>query len=261
MKRALITGCSSGIGRAVTHALLDDGWHVVGISRRRPGLTHEAFIWQPTDLRARWRLYRLGTPVLDALVHCAAVRPRGDFQTMLASVWLDTVQTNLLGTYRVVRAALPYLERSEDGRILLFSGGGAFNPQPDYSAYAVSKAGVVSMMETLAAELSNNCAITVNCVSPGYVPTPMHGLVDQDSPEMERAVACVLHLLSPSAKGLTGKTISAEYDGWQQISQETVPFLNASKMGTRERHKVWPMEADGTYVYRTDGNLRSEVLV
>jgi NAD(P)-dependent dehydrogenase (short-subunit alcohol dehydrogenase family) len=248
---------------AITRALLASDWYVVGMSRTYPGwaLGNQSFDWVHADLRSGYGIEtnrdRFGDHI-DALINCAAIQgPIGLLDEVDYREWVEAVQTNLIGTYRVVRVALPYLERSEDGRILLFGGGGAFGPRPGYSAYAASKAGVVSLMETLAAEMETP---TVNCVSPGFVPTPMTMGVDHASSEMDRAVACVLHLLSPAAKGLTGKTVSAEFDGWQQISQQTVPFLNASKMGTRERFKVWPLEPDGTYVYRTDANVSEGVL-
>lgn len=265
MKQAFVTGCSSGIGRGVTRALLDAGWRVIGASRSYPrGFERdERFDWAHMDLWSAYHVdintWRFGDH-LDALVHAAAVQgPIGGLDDCDIGAWLGCVRTNLFGAYHVVRVALPYLRRAEDARILLLAGGGAFNARPGYSAYAASKAGVVSLMETLAEELKGT-SVGVNCVSPGYVPTPMHGLPDEGSPQMERAVACIRHLLSPETRGLTGRTISAEYDGWASITPETVSFLMASQMGTRTRHKVWAMEADGSYTHRIDANAPTEVL-
>jgi NAD(P)-dependent dehydrogenase (short-subunit alcohol dehydrogenase family) len=264
VKRAFVSGCSSGIGRAVAASLLADGWAVVGASRRYPQCFRDEphFDWEAVEVSSAYRMdaatFRFEDR-LDALVHCAAVQgPIGGLDDCDIGAWLGCVRTNLLGTYHAVRVALPYLRRSEDARILLLAGGGAFNARPGYSAYAASKAGVVSLMETLAEELKGT-SVGVNCVSPGYVPTPMHGLPDEGSPQMERAVACIRHLLAPETRGVTGRTISAEYDGWASITPETVPFLMASQMGTRTRHKVWPLESDGSYVHRTDANVSEGV--
>lgn len=250
MKRALVSGCSRGIGRAVTLALLKDGWWVLGLSRSAPDFYRDSpwtndvkdirFVWESCDLqyenRTLFPLHRFAP--LDALVHCAAVRgPVGEPLNVERGAFEDCIGTNLIGTFHALQIALPHLRKSDDGRALLFAGGGAFNPLPGYSAYAASKAGVVSLMETVAAELEQT-RVTVNCISPGYVPTSMTEGEDRPSPQMDRAVACVLHMLGPATTGLTGKSISAEYDDWALIGPENVESLNLSNLGTRHRYLI-----------------------
>ena len=149
-----------------------------------------------------------------------------------------------MGTYDILRAALPLLQRSEDGRILLFSGGGAFSAEAGYSAYACTKAATVSLMETLAEELKGT-TVSVNCVAPGFVATTIHdGTPNEgraDAPgAMERAVACVRHLLSPATKGLTGRTVSAQWDDFEHLNPWTIPLLG--RMGERDRVKIACLE-------------------
>ncbi len=258
-RMALVTGCSSGIGKAITENLLADGWGVWGVSRSEPQIEHEAFWWVEWDFgeadQDLWALrFCLGTEPFDALIHCAAqYGPIGPFETTRLGDWIETISVNLIGTAQVIKAALPRLRKSDDPRILLFSGGGAFNPRPRYSAYAASKAGVVSLVETLAEELAPE--ISVNGVSPGFVGTPIHKatlaagpeqatdseyaqalLAETYNPEaMARAVACVRHLLSPDTRGLTGKTISAPHDSWQSVTTADVESLNDSPLWTRTR--------------------------
>jgi NAD(P)-dependent dehydrogenase (short-subunit alcohol dehydrogenase family) len=240
MKCAIVTGVSRGIGRAVAEMLLDEGWFVQGVSRTPPLIAAPMFRWARTDLERDSGMVLVGQ--LDALVHCAGIRgPYGPLAENEPDEWERTIQTNLIGTYRVVRAALPLLERSDDGRILLFSGGGAFSPEPGYSAYAATKGATVALMETLAEELRGR--VGVNCVAPGFVATDIHRGTPLEGKSdgghaMQRAVACVRHLLSPDARGLTGKTVSAQWDSWSDITQETVGSLNASPAWTRDRHKV-----------------------
>jgi NAD(P)-dependent dehydrogenase (short-subunit alcohol dehydrogenase family) len=258
VKRAMVTGVSSGIGNATAKALLKDGWQVLGVSRTQPLLKHEQFRWAQTDVAIGYRVDQLSRFMegdsLDALVHAAAVQgPVGKLSKVDAIEWAGTVRANLIGAFHVVRLALPYLRASDDGRIVLFSGGGAFGPRPNYSAYAASKAGVVALMETLAEE---EASVTVNCVAPGFVPTPIHAasleagagvigmdefqkisavMTDDDGEALRRAVSCVLHLLSDATKGLTGKTISAEHDDWGAIGPLNVEGLNDSPVWTRSR--------------------------
>lgn len=257
MRYAVVTGCSSGIGEAVARDLLVDGWRVTGFSRRRPDrLQHERFSWRPLDVskaitvKPWW--FQHG---LDALVHCAAeYGPIGPLHEVEPQQWARCIETNLTGTHRVLHALLPYLLMRDDARVLLLSGGGAFNARPMYSAYAASKAGVVSIMENVAEEQRGHVA--VNCLAPGFVPTAIHaatlaagasaGLAEYnqvrdasmgDDP-MPRVLECVRVLLGPRAAGLTGKTISVPHDDWASINERTVPVLMAGQMGQRDRHKI-----------------------
>lgn len=248
MSRAIVTGASRGIGRAVTEMLLAEGWDVWGVSRTDPGIAHEAFWWVEWDLSdPAWGLnFVFGTEPIDALVHCAGARgPHGPLTENDPDAWVQTIQTNLVGTYRVVKAALPLLQRAEDARILLFSGGGAFGPEPGYSAYAATKGATISLMETLAVELADT-TVTVNAVAPGFIATDIHkGTPYEGRTEvlgaMANVVACVRHLLSPQARGLTGRTVSAQWDDWEQIAPWTMPYLG--DQGMRMRHKIENLNA------------------
>lgn len=266
MRSAIVTGASRGIGRAVTEMLLAEGWEVLGIARTMPdAFAHDerfSFLaWdlgqdpadyaQPKHLTGDSSTLYHPSNVLrddqdtyDALIHCAGVRgPFGPFVENKAEAWERTIATNLLGTARIVRAALPSLQRSEDGRILLFSGGGAFGPSPNYSAYAASKGAVVSLMEALAVELIDS-PVTVNCVAPGFVATDIHKGTPHEGQDdhgaMKRAVACVRHLLSPAAYGLSGRTVSAQFDEWEHLTPWTIPHLG--DQGTRTRHLITDLE-------------------
>ena len=244
MKRAIVTGSSRGIGLAITEMLLAEKWQVYGVSRTEPPIEHDAFWWVESDLGQvdAWELsYVLGVDPFDALVHCAGIRgPYGPFTENDPAEWARTIQTNLLGTASIVRAALPLLQRSDDARVLLFSGGGAFSPEPLYSAYAATKGATVAFMETLAEELSDT-RVTINCVAPGFVATDIHKGTPHEHRQapptaMADAVECVRHLLSPQTQGLTGRTISATWDDWRNLSQWTIPHMGA--MGTRARHLI-----------------------
>lgn len=253
----VVTGCSRGIGRAITEMLIADGDAVIGLSRTAPPSTAGLY-WYQWDAQTGGTLADIlaseGIDDLDALVHCVGTQePVGPIATSDPEAWASSVNTNLIGTYRTVRAALPALEHARDARILLFSGGGAFSPRPNFSAYGASKAGVVALMEALAGEVPEN--ISVNCVAPGYVATEIHaptlaageekvGMLEYqhanrgDTGQMASVVACVRHLLSPDARGLTGKSISVPWDPWYEINPLTVAFFNKSSVWTRTRVKA-----------------------
>jgi 3-oxoacyl-[acyl-carrier protein] reductase len=246
---AIVTGVSRGIGRAVAEMLTDTGWTVIGLSRTTPP-PREGLYWFSCDVAEDVPLEDIlattGLDTVDALVHCAGVRgPYGPFEENDAVSWEQTITTNLIGTARVIRAALPFLKRSEDARLLLFSGGGAFGPEPGFSAYAASKGGTISLMETLAVELADS-TVTVNAVAPGFIATSIHKGTPHEGKSdggkaLSRAVACVKHLLSHQTRGLTGRTVSAQWDSWDEIEPWTLAYLG--DQGTRTRTKIENLRA------------------
>jgi NAD(P)-dependent dehydrogenase (short-subunit alcohol dehydrogenase family) len=262
-RHALVTGCSRGIGLAVREALLGDSWRVYGAARTAPALDHPEFSFAETDVAALASVERLRDAVeadlagrpLDAVIHCAVVQsPVGPLEETDPNEWAKSIQIGLVGSYNVVRLMLPQLHGSRSGRILLFAGGGAFSPRARFSAYACAKAGVVRLAETLAEELKGT-SVTVNCVAPGFVPTPIHettlkagrrlagaeydrvirDVAYDDGSRLPRVVACIRHLLSPSTRSLRGETVAAQFDDWEHLTPFTVPEVMATEVWTARR--------------------------
>jgi len=196
----------------------------------------------------------VGRP-LDAVIHCAVVQsPVGPLEETDPEEWAQSIQIGLIGSYNVVRKMLPHLHGSRDGRILLFAGGGAFSPRARFSAYACAKAGVVRLAETLAEELTGT-SVSINCVAPGFVPTAIHeatlqagrhlagaeydrvirDVAHDDGSRLAHVVACIRHLLSPSTRGLSGKTVAAQFDDWEHLTPFTVPEVMATEIWTARR--------------------------
>ena len=258
MKTAIVTGASRGIGYAVARDLVAENWCVLGLSRTAPpptpGLYWFAYDAGTAPSAVPDILGMAGIETLDALIHCAGSQePVGDVADTDPAAWTRALDANLGGAYRTVHAALPFLLRSADARILLFSGGGAFSPRPHFSAYACAKAGVVALTEALADELPPHVAVT--CVAPGFVPTDIHaptiaagpGVVGDEeyrfalrsgADALEIVRGCVRHLLGPETRGLSGRTVSAPWDDWASLSPLTVPLVMASPAGLRTRHKI-----------------------
>lgn len=273
-RHVLVTGCSRGIGLAVTKALLGEGWRVYGAARSAPDLSAANFLFVQTNVGQVASVQRLSAEIaadlgeasLDAVIHCAVVQnPVGPLEETVPEEWADAIQIGLIGSYNVVRLLLPYLHRSRDARILLFAGGGAFSPRPRFSAYACAKAGVVRLAETLAEELAGT-SVAINCIAPGFVPTPIHESTLQAGPSLAGAeydrvmrdvayddgsrlaqvVDCIRHMLSPYARGLSGKTVAAQFDDWEHLTPFTVPGLMATDLWTARRVNELPSEQAAT---------------
>ncbi|HEX9109090.1 MAG TPA: SDR family oxidoreductase, partial [Longimicrobiales bacterium] len=245
----LVTGGSMGLGLACAGEALAAGARVVlaargaetlrqaaeQLSADHPGRVSwvVADVSEPAqvDAMVSSAVERLGR--LDGLVHAAAVQGViGPVLDVDPAEWFDTLRTNLLGSFLVARSAAAAMRQTGGGRIVLFSGGGATGPFPNYTAYACSKAGVVRLAETLAVELSEY-GIAVNCIAPGFVATRIHEatlaagaragaayLARTQAQLAEGGVPAslsgraVVFLLGSQSEGITGRLLAAPWDDW-----------------------------------------------
>lgn len=171
---------------------------------------------------------------LEGVIHCAGIYgPIGPVMEVDPSAWFDAVRSNLFGTFLVARQACRVLKACGGGRIILFSGGGAATPFPNFTAYACGKVGVVRLTETLAQEMQP-FNVAVNCVAPGFVITRLHqdtlaageragiAFLENTKRQIEAGgvpvtvgASAAAFLMSDEAKGITGKFVAAPYDDWE----------------------------------------------
>ncbi len=156
-----MTGAARGIGAAVAVALAEGGFDVVTLDRE-PGCDLQVDV-------ARDELPEWGE--IDVCVSNAAVTNTiAPAHRMSAEQWQRDIDVNLTGAFRVVQACLGGMRERRYGRIVVVSSGAAVSGLPGQVAYAASKAGLLGMMKTIAAENVAN-GITANAVLPGLVAT------------------------------------------------------------------------------------------
>jgi NAD(P)-dependent dehydrogenase (short-subunit alcohol dehydrogenase family) len=268
--RILISGASSGIGAAVAHSLAEQGHRVFICARRADRLAAvaqgfssiEAHVCDVSDEGQIERLFALvqtKTDAIDVLINCAGgLGEIGPITIADSSRWWATIETNLKGTYLLIRHALPLLQKGDQPRIINFAGGGAFSPFPNYSAYACSKAAIVRLTECLAGELAP-LNIRINAIAPGFVPTPMHeatlaagperagrmhyqrthAVLRQGGPSMDHVINCIRMMILPALDELTGKTISSNFDPWETpVFKECLPDIVRSDLYTLRRINI-----------------------
>jgi len=168
----IVVGGSSGIGKAIikeyqkkerticiARTLNDDASLSISCDVTNTVQVIKAF----EDLRKETFKNNFQNPIL---VCCNGFVEPEDFKNMTIENWEKTVQTNLLGTVRVIREFLKY---AEGGKIIIFSSTAGTRPSPKWSAYAATKAALINLALTLSEELKSN--YLVYCVSPGRVAT------------------------------------------------------------------------------------------
>ena len=193
-KTIVITGASSGIGAALTKLFANDGHRLLVCARNSDGLakaTHglpstsyfECDVSSEANVVNFFDWVKERTSSVDVLVPCAAVMgPIGSILDVDADKWLEALKIDLFGTMLTIKHAVPLMKAERRPRILMLSGGGAFDPMPNLSAYGISKAGTIRLAETLAIELAPR-NIAVNVFAPGFVATGIFDTMLAAGPE------------------------------------------------------------------------------
>lgn len=210
--RALVTGGARGIGAAIVTTLRARGDDVVVLDRL-PGADLEV------DLSLHDPLPDLGD--VDVLVSNAAITDTiAPAHRMTDEQWRRDLEVNLTGAFRVLRACLPGMRARGNGRIVVVSSMAATQGLPGQIAYAASKAGLLGMMRTVAAENVGR-GITANAVLPGMVetdavrsmPSEILDALRERLPSgrmatVEEVAGLVAFLSSPEAGHVTGQEIA-----------------------------------------------------
>ncbi|OQO89383.1 SDR family oxidoreductase [Saccharomonospora piscinae] len=163
--RVLISGGASGLGAATVREVLDAGGRALVLDRKPPAesLGVDYAPAELTDSAAAERAVReLADRAggLDAVFTAAGVDTPGTLGTVPTDEWERVVRVNLFGTAAVVRAALPYLERSH-GTVVTCSSTLGLRSVSDATAYCAAKAGVVGFTRALAAETAGRVGVTL----------------------------------------------------------------------------------------------------
>jgi len=181
-KIVLVTGANGGLGTSVTQAFLDAGSTVVGTSRKiqASDFQHANFIAMPADATTREGarvlvdqvVARLGR--LDVLAHTVGGFAGG--KTVAETddaTFQQMIDANLYSTFQMLRAAIPALRKSGNGRVIAIGSRAALEPGAGVGAYGASKAAMVSLIRTVAQE-NKDAGMTANVILPGTMDTPMN---------------------------------------------------------------------------------------
>jgi NAD(P)-dependent dehydrogenase (short-subunit alcohol dehydrogenase family) len=246
----VITGSSTGIGRALVLRLLGEGHAIWGLARSDQSklVVSEkgTFSSSRCDV-GNWEEVERATSEIaaswkhvDGLVCCAGSHGEvGPAVRADPGRWSATVRANLDGTFNAIRACHGLLVKApRRAKIVCFAGGGATKARSNFSGYGVAKTGIVRLVETIAEE-EIQAPLDINAVAPGAIATRLTDEIIALGPDiagqgefdsavkqragggasLERALDLVEWLLSPKSDGITGKLLSAPWDPWQGLSE------------------------------------------
>ncbi len=230
-KSALVTGASGGIGADIARALHSAG-AVVALSGTRVeplealaaelGERSHVLPCNLSDSEAVEALPKQAIEAMgamDILVNNAGITRDNLFMRMSDEEWAQVLEVNLTSTMRLCRGALRGMMKSRWGRIINISSIVGTTGNPGQGNYAAAKAGMVGMSKSLAYEVASR-GVTVNCVAPGFISTPMTDKLNDDQKAAinvkipagrmgtpEEIAAAVLYLASNEAGYVTGATL------------------------------------------------------
>jgi NAD(P)-dependent dehydrogenase (short-subunit alcohol dehydrogenase family) len=159
----VVTGGARGLGAAVADAVAEQGGtpHVLDLNPPAGSIAHERVdLANPREAEAAVRRAAEAHGGLDAVVTAAGIDACGDLADVDAGAWDRVIAVNLLGTAAVVRAALPFLERSR-GHVVTVASTLGLRALPAASAYCASKHGVVGFTRALALEVGGRVGVTM----------------------------------------------------------------------------------------------------
>ncbi|MBL4882195.1 MAG: 3-oxoacyl-ACP reductase FabG [Oleispira sp.] len=233
-KLALVTGASRGIGKGIAETLIAKGYKVVGTATSESGCAslrkdlqalggeHDAFVLDISDsdqVKSAIAdfLANHGTPFV--VVNNAGITRDNLFMRMKDEEWLDVLNTNLSGVYRVCKSLIKPLIKARAGRIINISSIVGTTGNAGQVNYSAAKAGLEGLTRSLAQEIASR-NITVNAIAPGFIATDMTDGLPENQKEailasipMKRMgttneiAGSVAFLASDDAAYITGQTI------------------------------------------------------
>src|SRR5919112_445498 len=229
-KTAVVTGSTSGIGLAIARAFAKEGANVVingfgdagDIEKTRAGIESEfgvkavyspANMLKSDEIEEMIRLAEKSFGSVDILVNNAGIQFVSPVEDFPVEKWDQIIAINLSSAFHAIRAAVPGMKARGWGRIINTASAHSLVASPFKSAYVAAKHGIAGLTKTVALEVATN-GITVNCISPGYVWTP---LVERQIPDTmttrgltkEQVIKDVLLDAQPTKEFVTSEQVAA----------------------------------------------------
>ena len=183
----VVTGGSSGIGRAIAEAFVANGDRVVVLDRA--GTDIDAInvdVSQEDSVRAAFATARQRLGTIDVLVNSAGLLTESPLQDMTLAMWNETLSVDLTGVFLCCREVVGEMRQQKWGRIINIASQLAIKGGTGLSHYSAAKAGVVALTKSLALEVASD-NVLVNSIAPGPIETPLVQGISEDWKSAKRA--------------------------------------------------------------------------
>ncbi len=281
-KIAIITGANQGLGLEIAKKFILSGAELMICARDKKKLenaknqlisltsTKQKIISRVADISVKEDVKLVISDTINQLGGCHVLvnnagiyGPKNNIELTKWEDWIKTIEINLYGSILMCRELIKNFKKQGYGKIIQLSGGGATNPLPNLSAYAVSKAAIVRFIETLAEELRGT-GIDANSIAPGALNTRMLDEILEAGPSkvgqsfyerslkqkkdggvsLEKGADLAVFLASEKSDGITAKLISAIWDNWEQWPSHIKELNNTDaytlrRITGKERNIKW----------------------
>lgn len=227
---ALVTGASRGIGKAIALALGEAGAKVYGTATSEKGAAAISQYLADNHIKGAGKVLNIADgesvdslfkniDMPSILVNNAAITRDNLFMRMKDDEWMDVINANLNGTYRMSKACLRAMMKAKRGRIITLTSVVGLTGNAGQTNYSASKAGVIGFTKSLAQEIGSR-GITVNAIAPGFIDTDMTQQLPEEhrnnllahiplnrAGDVQDIAAAVVFLASNAASYITGETL------------------------------------------------------
>jgi 2-hydroxycyclohexanecarboxyl-CoA dehydrogenase len=225
VKSALVTGAGGAIGNSIAEVLAGAGWHIIGLDLQfapeHQAVLDVAVSCDISDSEAfRRTLSELaGAHEIRCLVNCAGICPVELFLASEEATWRRTCDVNFIAPLVACQSLVPAMVEAGEGRVVNITSEGSRTGASRIAVYSGTKGALLSFSKSLAQEVGRS-GVTVNCVSPGTIDTPMTAPNADMAARLARKIplgrigqprdvaGAVAYLVSPAACYVTGQVIS-----------------------------------------------------